>query len=201
MEILKGTLYLVGTPIGNLSDISKRALEVLNGVSFIAAEDTRVSLKLLSRFHISKELISYHEHNRKKRGHEIIRRLLEGESCALITDAGMPAISDPGEEVVRLCRENNLPVSVIPGPSALIAALSVSGMFSGRFTFEGFLSTAKKQRKEHLEEIKDFKHTLIFYESPHKLKTTLHDLLEFLGDREITICRELTKVHEELPRR
>lgn len=198
MEIIKGALYVTGTPIGNLSDFSERALFVLKNVDFIAAEDTRVTRKLLTHFEIKTPLVSYHEHNRKTRGVEMARRMKAGESCALVSDAGMPAISDPGEEVVRLCRDEGIPVFVIPGPSALIAALSISGFFSGRFSFEGFLSTAKKERRERLCEVKSDRRTLIFYESPHKLTKTLADMKEALGDRKIALCRELTKIHEEV---
>lgn len=194
----KVSLYLVATPIGNLEDISIRAIKTLNEVDFIAAEDTRNSLKLLNRYDIKKPLVSYFEHNKRERGEQIIKRLSEGETCALITDAGMPAISDPGEDLVRLCHENHLTVSVIPGASASISALAVSGLFTGRFCFEGFLSTAKKSRNLHLEEIKSEKRTMIFYEAPHKLKRTLADLKKALGNRRITLVRELTKLHEEI---
>ncbi len=195
---LEGKLYVVGTPIGNLGDISARALDTLEKVDFIAAEDTRVSVKLLTHFGIKKSMISCHEHNIVERSHEIINRLQNGESCAIITDAGMPCISDPGEELIRLCRERGVPIEVVPGPSALIAALAVSGLTTSRFSFEGFLSVTKKQRYMHLEEIKKYKHTLIFYEAPHKLINTLEDLLTVLGDRNISACRELTKLHEEV---
>ena len=195
---MAGTLYIVGTPIGNLGDMSPRAAETLKSVDFIAAEDTRVTVKLLNRFDIKKPMLSYFEHNRTERGKDIAERLLSGESCALVSDAGMPAISDPGEQLVMDCHERGIPVSVIPGPSAAVSALAVSGQRTGRFTFEGFLSVSKKKRKEHLEEIKTEKRTMIFYEAPHKLRRTLEDLLETLGDRGVTIARELTKIYEEI---
>lgn len=194
---MSGTLYLVGTPIGNLGDFSPRATETLSAVDFIAAEDTRVSIKLLNHMGIKKPLVSYYEHNRTESGAKIISRLLAGENCALVTDAGMPAISDPGEELVRLCAENGIAVVVVPGPSAVVSALALSALPTGRFTFEGFLSTAKKSRFEHLEELKAEKRTMIFYEAPHKLRATLHDMLTILGDRKISISREMTKLHEE----
>lgn len=193
-------LYVVGTPIGNLSDMSPRAIEVLGSVDFIAAEDTRVSLKLLTHFGIKKPLVSYYEHNLREKGEYIIERILSGESCAIVTDAGMPCISDPGEDLVRLCAENGIEVNVVPSPTAAMSALAISGLPTSRFSFEGFLSVTKKQRNEHLEEIKDYKYTLIFYEAPHKLKNTLEDLLSALGDRRISLCRELTKIHEEVIR-
>lgn len=194
---MTGTLYLVGTPIGNLSDLSPRAKSILSSVDFIAAEDTRVSLKLLNHFDIRKPLVSYHEHNRAQSGEKILARLLAGESCALVTDAGMPAISDPGEDLVRLCAEHDVPVSPVPGPSACIAALAASAMPTQRFCFEGFLSTSKKSRNEHLQELKTEKRTMIFHEAPHKLVRTLADMLEAWGDRDVAICRELTKLHEQ----
>lgn len=197
---MSGTLYLVGTPIGNLGDFSPRATETLSAVDFIAAEDTRVSIKLLNHIGIKKPLVSYYEHNRTESGTKIISRLLAGENCALVTDAGMPAISDPGEELVRLCAENGIAVVVVPGPSAVVSALALSALPTGRFTFEGFLSTAKKSRFEHLEELKAEKRTMIFYEAPHKLRATLHDMLTILGDRKISISREMTKLHEETMR-
>ncbi len=193
---MAGILYIVGTPIGNLGDFSPRAKEILQAVDFIAAEDTRVTLKLLNKFEISTPMISYHEHNHISSGEKIISRLLGGESCALVTDAGMPAISDPGEDLVRLAYQNNITVSSVPGPSAVITALAISGMPSGRFSFEGFLSTARQSRKEHLEILKDDTRTLIFYEAPHKLIYTLKDMLEAFGEREIALCKELTKLHE-----
>lgn len=193
---MAGILYIVGTPIGNLGDFSPRAKEILEQVDFIAAEDTRVTLKLLNKFEINTPMVSYHEHNHVSRGEQIIGRLLGGESCALVTDAGMPAISDPGEDLVRLAHQNEITVSSVPGPSAVITALAISGMPSGRFSFEGFLSTAKQSRKEHLQMLKDDTRTLIFYEAPHKLIYTLKDMLEVFGDREIALCKELTKLHE-----
>jgi 16S rRNA (cytidine1402-2'-O)-methyltransferase len=195
---MSGTLYLVATPIGNLGDFSPRAVETLNSVDFIAAEDTRVSIKLLTHFGIKKPLISYFEHNRILSGEKIIARLLSGESAALVSDAGMPAISDPGEDLVRLCSENGVPVVVIPGPCAAVSALALSGLPSQRFTFEGFLSTSRKARSEHLESLRYEERTMIIYEAPHKLCTTLEDLRAvFGGDRQISLCREITKLHEE----
>ncbi len=192
------TLFVVGTPIGNLGDISPRALETLSTVDFIAAEDTRVTLKLLNHFEIKKPMISYFEHNRREKGQIIVDRILAGESCALVTDAGMPAVSDPGEELVALCHEHGISVSVVPGPSAFVAAVALSGMSVGRFTFEGFLSMNKVSRREHLEGIADEKRTMVFYEAPHKLSATLSDLYKTLGDRKIAIVREITKIHEEV---
>jgi 16S rRNA (cytidine1402-2'-O)-methyltransferase len=200
MEIKQGCLYVVGTPIGNLSDISRRAAHVLEKVDFIAAEDTRNTGLLLSKLSIKNKQTAYHEHNASVKGEEIVKRLIAGESCALVCDAGMPCISDPGEGLVRLCYENELPVYAVPGACAVTSALAVSGMESGRFTFEGFLSVSKKQRKAHLDSLRELPHTLIFYEAPHKLKTTLCDLLEHLGDRQIAVCRELTKLYEEVER-
>lgn len=191
-----GKLYVVGTPIGNLSDFSPRARETLASVDFIAAEDTRVTQKLLNFFDIKKPLVSYYEHNRRERGEMIISRILNGETCAIVTDAGMPCISDPGQDLVYLCHENNIPVESVPGPTASATALSISGMESGRFTFEGFLSTNKPSRKEHLEELKDETRTMIFYEAPHKLKATLKDMYSYFGDRQIAVVKELTKIHE-----
>ena len=197
---MAGTLYLVGTPIGNLGDFSARGIETLKAVDFIAAEDTRVTLKLLNRFEIKKPLISYHEHNKADMGERIISRLLSGESAALVSDAGMPAISDPGEVLVRQCAAEGIAVCPIPGACAAVSALAVSGLQTGRFTFEGFISTAKKSRTEHLEGLKREARTMIIYEAPHKLCRTLADLLAALGDREISICREMTKIHEEILR-
>lgn len=194
---MSGKLYLTGTPIGNLGDLTPRAAETFEKVDFIAAEDTRVSVKLLNHLGIKKPLVSYYEHNRAESGEKIISRLLAGENCALVSDAGMPAISDPGEDLVRLCAEKGIEVVVIPGPSAVVCAVALSGLATGRFTFEGFLSTAKKSRYEHLEELKDEKRTMVFYEAPHKLKNTLSDMLKYFGDRQIAICREITKLHEE----
>lgn len=193
-------LFVVGTPIGNLGDITYRAVEVLKSVDFIAAEDTRVSAKLLSYLDIKKPMVSYHEHNHKYSGESIIKRILDGESCAVVTDAGMPCISDPGEDLVRLCIENNVPVTVVPGPTALISALAVSGLDTSRFAFEGFPSVAKRSRNELFAQCAHETRTLIFYEAPHKLVETLHDLYKFFGDRRITLCRELTKIHEEIIR-
>lgn len=192
-----GTLYIVSTPIGNLSDISLRAKEILSSVDFIAAEDTRVTIKLLNRFAINKPLISYYEHNRRERGEEILVRLQNGQSCALVSDAGTPAISDPGQDLVFLCANAGVTVYSVPGPCAAIAALSVSGLETGRFTFEGFLSMNKKSRLKHLTNLQTEKRTMVFYEAPHKLKATLADLLKTFGDRPISLSRELTKIHEE----
>ena len=196
----KGTLYLVGTPIGNLSDISERALKVLSEVDFIAAEDTRNLGKLLSYFGIKKPMVSYFEHNKRERGEAIVARIEAGEACALITDAGMPAISDPGEDIVRICAEKGVPVSVVPGPCAAISALAMSGLFTGKFTFEGFLSTANNERRDALEALKNERKTIIFYEAPHKLRGTLADLYKAFGNRKISLCRELTKLNEEVLR-
>lgn len=191
-------LYVVGTPIGNLSDLSPRAINTLETVDFIAAEDTRVTLKLLNKFGIKNSLVSYHEHNRGIAGEQIVKRIENGESCALVTDAGMPAISDPGEELVKLCRERGVEVESVPGPTAFATAMAISGMSSTRFTFEGFLSVTKRIRKEHLSSLVNEERTMVFYEAPHKLIYTLKDMLEYFGDREIAVCRELTKVHEEV---
>ena len=193
---MPGKLYVVGTPIGNLGDFSPRAVETLKNVNFIAAEDTRVTLKLLNKFSINTKMVSYHEHNHVFRGEQIISRLLLGEECALVTDAGMPAISDPGEDLVRLAHENGIEVCSVPGPSAVITALAISGMSGGRFSFEGFLSTNKLSRTEHLQSLKEDTHTMIFYEAPHKLISTLRDMKAVFGDRKISICKELTKIHE-----
>lgn len=194
-------LYLVGTPIGNLSDFSPRAIETLRIVDFIAAEDTRVTLKLLNRFEISKPMISYYQHNLRERGELIVARILSGESCALVTDAGMPAISDPGEDLVRLCAEAGVEIVSVPGPSAAITALAMSGLNTSRFTFEGFLSTNRQSRRAHLESLAAERRTMIFYEAPHKLRTTLNDLTAAFGqERRIALCRELTKLHEEVIR-
>ncbi len=197
-EKTMGTLYVVGTPIGNLSDISPRALETLESCDFIAAEDTRVTLKLLNRFGIKKPMVSYHEHNRMERGEHIASRIAAGENCCLVTDAGMPAVSDPGEDLVRLCHEMNIPVASVPGPCAFVTALAISGMSAKRFTFEGFLSVNKVSRREHLSQIKNEKRTMCFYEAPHKLPATLKDMADALGDRKIAIVREITKIHEEV---
>lgn len=194
----KGKLFVVGTPIGNLGDLSPRAVQTLESVDFIAAEDTRVTVKLLNHFGIKKEMVSYFEHNKRERGELICNRIAQGESCAVVTDAGMPAISDPGQDLVALCHELGIAVESVPGPTAFATALAISGMDSGRFTFEGFLSVSKKSRREHLDEIKDEKRTLIFYEAPHKLSNTLVDLYKTLGDRELAIVREITKLHEQV---
>ena len=195
---MRGTLYLVATPIGNLGDLSPRAVETLEAVDFIAAEDTRVSVKLLNHFSIKKPLVSYHEHNHVTAGQAILARLLAGESCALVTDAGTPAISDPGEDLVRLCAENGVEVLSIPGCCAAVNALAVSGLPTGRFTFEGFLTVNKKSRRERLDSLKTEERTMIFHEAPHKLRTTLEDLCAAFGpERRVALCRELTKLHEE----
>ena len=194
---MSGILYLTATPIGNLGDISPRAAEIFRAVDFIACEDTRVTVKLLNHLDIKKPLVSYYEHNRAASGEKILARLLAGESCALVSDAGMPAISDPGEDLVRLCAENGIETIIVPGPCAAVSALALSALPTGRFTFEGFLSTAKKSRFEHLEELRTEKRTMIFYEAPHKLRATLSDMFEYFGDRKIAVCRELTKIHEE----
>ena len=198
---MAGMLYLVPTPIGNLGDISQRCRETLEQADFIAAEDTRVSLKLLNHLGIKKSLVSYFEHNKAQKGEWIVERILAGETCALVSDAGSPAISDPGEELVKQCAEAGITVCAIPGPCAVITALSISGQATGRFCFEGFLSTAKKSRREHLESLVSEQRTMIFYEAPHKLLTTLEDMAEVFGaDRPISLCRELTKLHEEVVR-
>ena len=198
---MAGILYLVATPIGNLGDFTPRAVETLENADFIAAEDTRVSVKLLNHFGIKKPLVSYHEHNHITAGQAVLNRLLAGESCALVTDAGTPAISDPGEDLVRLCAEAGVTVSAIPGPCAAITALSMSGLPTGRFTFEGFLSTTKKNRAQHMDSLRAEQRTMIFYEAPHKLCATLRDLAAaFGGERRISLCRELTKLHEEVLR-
>lgn len=194
---MSGKLYIVGTPIGNLGDISSRALRVLEEVDFIAAEDTRVTLKLLNHFEIKKELISYYEHNKAEKGEFIIKRLLNGENAALVSDAGMPAISDPGEDLVRLAQENSVSVESVPGPSAVVTALAISGMSTKRFCFEGFLSVNKNERKAHLEELKNERRTMVFYEAPHKLKTTIKDFIAVFGqDRNAAFVKEITKLHE-----
>lgn len=196
-----GKLYLVATPIGNLGDLSERAIKVLSEVDFIAAEDTRNSMRLLSHLGISKPMVSYFEHNKRERGEQIAARLESGESCALITDAGTPAISDPGEDMVALCAERGIPVTSIPGPVASITALTLSGLPTGRFTFEGFLSTNKSERRAHLKSLETETRTMLFHEAPHKLKATLADLAATFGiDRRIALCRELTKLNEEIQR-
>ena len=197
---MSGKLLVVGTPIGNLSDFSPRAAQALAEADFIAAEDTRVTLKLLNHFGIKKPFISYFEHNKRERGQLICDRILAGETCALVSDAGMPAISDPGELLVAQCAELGIPTLVVPGPSAAISALALSGLPTGRFTFEGFLSVNKKSRRKHLDELKTERRTMIFYEAPHKLSATLKDMLEAWGDRRLALARELTKIHEEIIR-
>lgn len=195
---MSGKLYLVGTPIGNLGDFSPRAIDALREADFIAAEDTRVTLKLLNHFEIRKPMVSYFEHNKYASGAKIFERILAGENCALVSDAGMPAISDPGEELVRMCAENDVEVLTVPGPSALISALTLSALPTGRFCFEGFLSTANKSRREHLDSLKTERRTMIFYEAPHKLMRTLEDMRDAFGaERKISLCRELTKLHEQ----
>ncbi|MBQ9679655.1 MAG: 16S rRNA (cytidine(1402)-2'-O)-methyltransferase [Ruminococcus sp.] len=193
-------LYVVGTPIGNMGDMSPRAVETLEQADFIAAEDTRVTVKLLNHFGIKKPMVSYFEHNKHDKGEKIIDRILAGESCAIVTDAGMPCISDPGEDLIKQCEAAGIQTVVVPGPSAVISALAVSGLETGRFTFEGFLSVNKKSRSEHLESLLGEKRTMIFYEAPHKLANTLQDFYTAFGDRKLTIARELTKVHEEIIR-
>lgn len=197
---MKGKLIIVGTPIGNLNDISTRAIETLKEADFIAAEDTRVTIKLLNHLGIKKPMISYFEHNKYQKGQQIIDRILAGETCVLVSDAGMPAISDPGEDLVSMCYDASINVTVVPGPCAFVSALAISGFDSGRFTFEGFLSVTKKSRFEHLNSLITEPRTIIFYEAPHKLMRTLSDLLNTLGDRNIAIVRELTKIHEEVIR-
>ncbi len=198
---MAGMLYLVPTPIGNLGDISARCRQTLEQADFIAAEDTRVTLKLLNHLSIKKSLVSYYEHNKTQKGDQIVERILAGETCALVSDAGSPAISDPGEELVKQCAAAGITVCAIPGPCAVITALSISGQNTGRFCFEGFLSTARKSRREHLEALKNEQRTMIFYEAPHKLCATLESMAQvFGGDRSISLCRELTKLHEEVIR-
>lgn len=197
---MSGTLTLVGTPIGNLSDMSPRAVKALQECDFIAAEDTRVTMNLLNHFGVRKPLVSYYEHNKRQRGGEILTRLQAGESAVLVTDAGMPAISDPGEDLVVLCHEAGIPVTVVPGPSAVVTALALSGLPTGRFTFEGFLSVNRRSRREHLESLRQERRTMVFYEAPHKLPATLRDMAETLGDRRVALVRELTKIHEEVIR-
>lgn len=197
---MSGKLYVCGTPIGNLEDITYRTLKVLNEVDLIAAEDTRHSIKLLNHFQISKPLTSYHEHNKENKGGYLINKLLSGENIALISDAGMPGISDPGEEIIKQAIENDIEVIVLPGPTASITALIGSGLETGKFVFEGFLDRDKKRRREELELIKHEKRTIIFYESPHRLKDTLKDMLKILGNRNIAVNRELTKKYQEVIR-
>lgn len=197
---MSGKLYVVGTPIGNLSDFSPRAIDTLASVDFIAAEDTRVTLKLLNHFKIKKPLVSYFEHNKREKGPEILSRIQSGETWAIVTDAGMPAISDPGEDLVNLCLNNNVEVESVPGPTAFATAVAVSGLPSRRFTFEGFLSVDKAERKELLEELANEKRTMVFYEAPHKLLKTLKDMYAYFGDRNIALIKELTKIHETVDR-
>ena len=198
---MSGILTVVGTPIGNLGDFSPRAQEAIAECDFIAAEDTRVSLKLLNVIGVKKPMISYFEHNKAERGAAICDRIEAGENCVLVTDAGMPAISDPGEQLVALCAERGIPVTVVPGPCALVSALAISGLPTARFTFEGFLPVAKKERRQRLESLAREERTMIFYEAPHKLCTTLADLCSAFGpDRRIALARELTKLHEEVVR-
>lgn len=197
---MSGKLYVVGTPIGNLEDMTYRAVRILGEVDFIAAEDTRVTLKLLNHFGIKKPLVSCHEHCTREMILSIVDRMAGGETCAVASDAGMPCISDPGADIVELCYERGIPVEAVPGPTAVATAAAVCGLPAYRFTFEGFLSTAKKQRFEHLDYVKELTETLVFYESPHKLRDTLADMYKVFGDRRISICRELTKIHEEVIR-
>lgn len=199
-HIMSGKLYVVGTPIGNLGDFSERAKQTLSEVDFIAAEDTRVTLKLLNHFQIKTPMVSYYEHNKKEKGETIIERILGGENCAIVTDAGMPAISDPGEDLVALCAEHSIEVRAVPGPSAFVAALALSGFSVGRFTFEGFLSVNRPGRMEHLQSLVDEKRTMVFYEAPHKLAATLNDMYSYFGDRRIAIVREITKIYEQVIR-
>lgn len=198
---MAGTLYLVPTPIGNLGDISRRAAETLAQADFVAAEDTRVSIKLLNHLELKKPMVTYHRHNTDWGGQAVIDRLMAGESCALVTDAGTPAVSDPGEELVARCAALDIPVCAIPGPCALVTALAVSGQPTGRFTFEGFLAMNKKNRRTHLDSLRGEERTMVFYEAPHKLTATLQDLADVFGpDRPLSLCRELTKIHEEIRR-
>ena len=194
---MNGTLYIVATPIGNLGDISQRAVQTLKDVDFIAAEDTRVTRKLLAHLSIKKPLVSYYEHNLRESGESILNRILSGENCALVTDSGTPAISDPGEKLVKLCSESSVAIIAVPGSCAAVTALAISGLPSGRFTFEGFLSTARKSRFDRLNELKNERRTMVFYEAPHKLTRTLTDMLSTFGDRRVSISRELTKFYEE----
>ncbi|MBE6863326.1 MAG: 16S rRNA (cytidine(1402)-2'-O)-methyltransferase [Ruminococcus flavefaciens] len=198
---MSGILYIIGTPIGNMEDITLRQLRMLQELDFICAEDTRVTLKLLNRYEIKNQLVSFHEHSSQADAQRIIDRIIAGESCGVVTDAGMPCISDPGEVLVKLCAENNIEVRVVPGPSAVVSAAALSGLNTRRFTFEGFLPVPKKERSERLEALRNETGAMIFYEAPHKLKTTLSDLAgAFGGDRRISLCRELTKLHEEVLR-
>ena len=197
---MSGKLYVVGTPIGNMNDLSPRGIETLKSVDFISAEDTRVTQKILNHFDIKQPLISYHEHNKREKGSIILDRIMNGENCAIVTDAGMPCISDPGVDLVKLCRDSGVPVESVPGPTAFATAIAISGMEFKRFTFEGFLSVNKSERKEHLKEVQNESRTMIFYEAPHKLKQTLKDMQKTFGDRNIAICKEITKIHENVMR-
>ncbi len=197
---MSGKLFVVGTPIGNLSDFSPRAVETLAQADFIAAEDTRVTIKLLNKFNINTPMVSYHKYNTHERGEEICRRIENGENCAIVSDAGMPCISDPGEILVKQCAERGIPVCVIPGPTAVASAIAISGLSTSRFTFEGFLTVNKPGRREHLLSLKNERRTMVFYEAPHKLPATLHDMYAVFGDRKLSIVRELTKIHEEVIR-
>lgn len=197
---MSGILYVVGTPIGNMGDITYRAVEILSSVNFICAEDTRVTVKLLNHYNIKKPLVSYHEHSARQVSENIINRIELGENCAVVTDAGMPCISDPGEDLVKLCAERGVRTEVVPGPTAAASAVAVSGLSTSRFSFEGFLSVTKKQRFAHLKSTALDTHTLVFYEAPHKLLDTLNDMLEYFGNRRVSVCRELTKLHEEIIR-
>ena len=198
---MSGTLYIIGTPIGNMEDITLRQLRMLEEVDFICAEDTRVTLKLLNRYEIKKQLVSFHEHSSAADAEQIIGRLAAGESCGVVTDAGMPCISDPGEVLVKLCAEKGIDVKVVPGPSAVVSAVALSGLGARRFMFEGFLPVPKKERAERFELLRGETGLMVFYEAPHKLRQTLGDLAEFFGgDRRIALCRELTKIHEEVLR-
>ena len=199
-KIVGGTLYLVATPIGNLSDISARAIKTLSEVDFIAAEDTRNTAKLLAAYDISRPMVSYHEHNKRESGERIVKRLRDGESCALVTDAGMPAISDPGEDIVRLCADEGITVTAVPGCCAAVTALSLSGLCTRRFVFEGFLEGSKNERSERLAKLADEKRTVILYEAPHRIAATLEEMKKYFGDRPIALCRELTKLNEEIMR-
>lgn len=198
---MSGTLYIIGTPIGNMEDITLRQLRMLGEVDFLCAEDTRVTLKLLNRYEIKKQLVSFHEHSSRAEAQSIIDRLISGESCGVVTDAGMPCISDPGEVLVKMCAEQGIDVKVVPGPSAVVSAAAVSGLNTRRFTFEAFLPVNKKERSERLEMLRRETGAMIFYEAPHKLKATLSDMAEVFGnERRISLCRELTKIHEEVLR-
>ena len=198
---MPGKLCLVGTPIGNLGDMSPRALRALEEADFIAAEDTRVTLKLLNHFNIKKPLVSYYEHNARSAGERILERILAGENCALVTDAGMPSVSDPGEDLAARCAGAGVELTAVPGPCAAVTALALSALPAGRFCFEGFLSTSGRSRREHLESLKGERRTMVFYEAPHKLVKTLEDLCAAFGPgRRIALCREMTKLHEEVVR-